>query len=215
MKTKQLLLVATLAVVPLIIMSGCNMGQYEEPRYTATAPDENNIELRDYAPKIVAQVEVSGEREEAISQGFRMIADYIFGNNLPKEKIAMTAPVIQQAAPAGEKISMTAPVLQQQSGATNKWVVQFVMPSEYTLATLPKPVNSAVQLRELPAKHMVAIRFSGSTRAANIAEHQALLDAYVNAQHLKTTGAPVLAFYDPPWTLPFFRRNEIMLELVK
>ena len=162
---------------------------------------------------IAAEVEVTGERKEAISKGFRLIADYIFGNNEPKAKIAMTTPVIQQAdaKKAGEKIAMTAPVIQQGDGKS--WKVQFIMPTEYTLETLPKPVNPAVKLRALKPKKMVVIRFSGSTGDENIAKKTAELEAYVKANKLHTTGEPVLAFYDPPWTLPFFRRNEVMLEL--
>ncbi len=197
---------------PLITLSGCNMGQYEEPTHTVTQA-ERGIELRDYAPVIAAEVTVTGERKEAIRQGFRLIADYIFGNNEPQANIAMTAPVIQQAdaKQAGESIAMTAPVIQQGEGT--RWTVQFIMPSEYTLATLPKPINPAVKLRPLKAKQMVAIRFSGSTGDENIAKHTAQLRDYVKANKLHTVGTPVLAFYDPPWTLPFLRRNEVMLEL--
>lgn len=198
--------------VPLITLSGCNMGQYDEPAYTAeTAAD--GIEIRDYAPMIAAETRVTGERKEAINQGFRLIADYIFGNNAPNTKIAMTAPVIQQAqgTSAGEKIAMTAPVIQQ--GAGEGWLVQFIMPPEYTLETLPKPNNPAVKLRALKPEKRVVIRFSGSTGDENIAKKTAELEAYVKAQKLRTTGAPILAFYDPPWTLPFFRRNEVMLRI--
>jgi hypothetical protein len=199
------------ALLPLIAISGCNMGQYEEPRYTASTVD-GAIEIREYDTMIAAEVTVTGERKEAISNGFRLIADYIFGNNAPNANIAMTAPVIQQAdATKGENIAMTAPVIQQGDG--QRWTVQFIMPSEYTLATLPKPNNDAVKLREVKGKRMVVIRFAGSTGDENIAAHRAKLEAYVKANGLKTTGEPVLAFYDPPWTLPPLRRNEIMLEI--
>ena len=209
---RKLLLGVAVGVLPVLLMSGCNMGQYEGPSYTLAGVETDGIEIRSYAPKIVAQVEVSGERETAISEGFRLIADYIFGNNAPNAKIAMTAPVLQQAA-EGQKIAMTAPVLQQRTG--NAWIVQFVMPSEYTLETLPKPNNPAVKLLKTLPQKMVVIRFSGTTRAANLAEHQQRLTDYIAKQKLKTVGAPVFAFYDPPWTLPFFRRNEIMLELAQ
>ncbi len=198
---------------PLVTLSGCNMGQYAEPAHTAQKFDAG-IEVRDYAPMIAAEVEVSGERKEAISKGFRLIADYIFGNNEPKEKIAMTTPVIQQAdaKKAGEKIAMTTPVIQQADGGS--WKVQFIMPAEYTLETLPKPVNPAVKIKQIAGKKMAVIRFSGATGDdAKMAAKRAELEAYVKANNLKTTGEPVMAFYDPPWTLPFFRRNEIMLEL--
>lgn len=197
----------------LLMVSGCNIGQYEEPAYAASAV-ENNIEIRDYKPVIAAEVEVTGERNEAISKGFRLIADYIFGNNEPKAKIAMTTPVIQQAdaKKQGEEIAMTTPVIQQAEG--KGWKVQFIMPAEYTLQTLPKPVNQAVKLREVKGRKMAVIRFSGTTSDdAKIAAKTAELEAYIKARGLHSTGAPVLAFYDPPWTLWFMRRNEIMFEI--
>lgn len=211
---KRLLYSAALLAVafPLLALSGCNMGQYDEPAFTVSKA-ENGVELRDYAPLIAAEVEVTGERKEAINQGFRLIADYIFGNNAPNAKIAMTAPVIQQAegTKKGESIAMTAPVIQQGKG--QNWKVQFIMPPEYTLETLPKPVNPLVKIKEIAGKKMVAIRFSGSTGDENIAKHTALLREYIKANKIQTTGEPVLAFYDPPWTLPFLRRNEVMLEI--
>jgi len=205
---KTLAVIAVLVVAAGATLVGCNVGQYEEPAYTATA-QEGAIEQRAYAPVIAAEVTVAGERREAISAGFRLIADYIFGNNQPNQKIAMTAPVIQQPS---EKIAMTAPVIQQAEG--DKWVVQFIMPSQYTLETLPKPNNPQVKLKPLAARDMVVIRFAGSSKdEALIAEKIAELEAYVAAHGLKTRGAPVLAFYDPPWTLPPLRRNEVMLAI--
>jgi len=189
------------------------MGQYDEPAYTASAV-QNGIEVREYAPVIAAEVEVTGARKEAVNKGFRLIADYIFGNNEPKAKIAMTTPVIQQADAkrAGEKIAMTTPVIQQGDG--HSWKVQFIMPPEYTLETLPKPVNPAVKIKKIASKKMAVIRFSGITSddekmAAKLAE----LKEYVKANNHETTGEPVMAFYDPPWTPWFMKRNEIMLEL--
>jgi hypothetical protein len=114
------------------------------------------IEIRDYAPMIVAEVSVKGDRETAISAGFRMIADYIFGNNISSQKVAMTAPVIQEP---GEKIAMTAPVTQQ--GSEGVWLVRFVMPSSYTMQTLPKPNSAEVLLKEVEGKRFAVIRFSG------------------------------------------------------
>ena len=212
--TKRLLVGVALGAlaVPLITLSGCNMGQYAEPAHAAQKMGDG-IEIREYTPVIAAEAITTGDRKEAINAGFRLIADYIFGNNEPKAKIAMTTPVIQQAEEkrGGEKIAMTTPVIQQADGKS--WKVQFIMPAEYTLATLPKPNNPAVKLREIKAKKMVVIRFSGSTGDENIAKKTAELQEYVKANKLHTTGEPVLAFYDPPWTLPFFRRNEVMLEL--
>jgi len=169
-----------------------------------------DIEIRDYAPMIVAEAEVSGEREEAIGQGFRIIADYIFGNNIASQAVAMTAPVTQQIS---EKIAMTAPVTQQGEG--NSWNVRFVMPSSYTLATLPKPKNDAVKLKEISGKRFAAIRFSGMAGTDSLKEHTDTLTRFMDDNTLKALSEPTYAFFNPPWTLPFLRRNEVMVEIAK
>jgi hypothetical protein len=208
---KLMLYVAAPLAVVLALMNGCNVGQYQEPAFTVS-DKVDGIELRDYAPALAAEVQVKGARKEAINQGFRLIADFIFGNNTAQTKVAMTAPVIQQAT--SQKIAMTTPVIQQGEGGA--WVVQFIMPSEYTVETLPKPNNKEVKIKPIPARQMAVIRFSGSTKDDHkIAEKTAELEAYIVTKKLKTKGAPVLAFYDPPWTLPFLRRNEVMLEIRK
>jgi hypothetical protein len=183
------------------------MSKVEEPKYKVVEKD-GDIEFRDYAPMIVAEAEVSGDQNKALGEGFRVIADYIFGNNASSQKVAMTAPVTQQRS---EKIAMTAPVTQQSEGGSGR--VRFVMPAGYTLQTLPKPNNPAVTLKEIGSKRFVAIRFSGFAGAGNLARHAAELNTFVSARHLKTLAAPTYAFYDPPWTLPFLRRNEVMVEI--
>lgn len=186
---------------------GLVVSNVEQARYTV-AETRGNIELRDYAPMIVAEAEVSGERKEAIQQGFRMIADYIFGNNISAQKVAMTAPVTQQAS---EKIAMTAPVTQQ--GGGNSWNVRFVMPANYTLATLPKPKNDAVKLKEISGTRFAAIRFSGMGGDESLKQHTDELNQFLKEHQLEAVSAPTYAFFNPPWTLPFLRRNEVMVEI--
>lgn len=181
----------------------------EQAKYTV-AEQHGAIEIRDYAPMIVAEVEVSGERKVAINQGFRMIADYIFGNNTSSKKVAMTAPVVAQQA--SEKIAMTAPVIQQKSD-TGNWKVHFVMPSAYTMDTLPKPNNEAVKLIEIPAKRYAAIRFSGIGSSKRLEQKTAILEAFLKEKHLEPLAPPTYAFFNPPWTLPFLRRNEVVIEI--
>ena len=141
------------------------MSNVEQPKYAAVQRI-NNIEIRDYAPMIVAETQVSGQQREAIGRGFRTIAPYIFGDNLSAQKIDMTAPVTQQV---GEKIAMTAPVTQQGDG--EMWQVRFVMPSSYTMATLPKPKNPTVTLKEIPAIRLAVIRFSGLAGPESLKRH--------------------------------------------
>lgn len=199
----------------LLITSSVTMAKYEEPDFQVIE-SQNDIQIRAYKPMIVAEVEVSGERSVAIKQGFRLLADYIFGNNqaiesssTTSERIPMTTPVIQQK---NEKIPMTTPVSQQ---AKNKnWVVQFVMPKSYTLKTLAKPNNPQVEIRELPAYKAVTIRFSGMSTRQNLQKHLTELRNFVSSHDLKVIDNPIYAFYNPPWTLPFLRRNEIILKLM-
>jgi SOUL heme-binding protein len=179
----------------------------EHPKYLLVERS-GKIELRDYAPMIVAEAEVRDERREAINKGFRIIADYIFGNNTASKKVAMTAPVTQQGT---EKIAMTAPVTQQSDGLS--WRVRFIMPSKYTMETLPKPNDSAVLLKEIPAKRVAAIRFSGFSTAENLDRHAKELNAFLSERNLVPQSPLTYAFYNPPWTLPFLRRNEILVEV--
>lgn len=188
----------------------------EEPKYevrTSQAP----FELRHYAPTLIAQTLVEGDMDAASNKGFRLIADFIFGNNLAAgseqaAKIAMTAPVTVE--PQSSKIAMTAPVtIEAQSGSVQQWRVHFVMPSQYTLANIPKPKNSAVTLHELPSKYFVVHRYSGFNTEARVQEKTDEALAWTKQQSLKVVGTPQLSRYDPPWTLPMFRRNEIMVEV--
>jgi len=181
----------------------------EQPKYE-TVETADNIEIRGYAPMIVAETDVSGERRTAIGEGFRTIAGYIFGNNLSSLKVPMTAAVTQQAS---EKIAMTAPVTQQGDGET--WHVRFVMPANYTTDTLPKPNNPAVKIKEIAAKRFAVIRFSGWAGDESLKRRTEELDAFIKSKNLKPLSAPTYAYYNPPWTLPFFRRNEIMIEIAR
>jgi len=193
----------------LLAMSGTIMSQVNEPKFKVIE-SHGNIEIREYAPLLVAEVRVEGERKEAISKGFRMLADYIFGNNAPRQKISMTAPVTQQQ---GEKIAMTSPVIQQASDHSGQWKVRFVMPAEYTLETLPMPNNRQVEVLSIPAKRYAVIRFSGLASQESLQRHLGELVKYAKETNLKTLGEPIFAFYNPPWTLPFLRRNEVMMEV--
>lgn len=181
----------------------------EQAQYTVVE-QHTAIEIRDYAPMIVAEAEVAGEREEAINQGFRIIADYIFGNNVSAQEVAMTAPVTQTSS---EKIAMTAPVTQH--GGEGNWKIRFVMPASYTMETLPKPNKDAVKLIETEGKRFAVIRFSGRGSNESLKEQEEKLKSFIDEKDLKTVSTVAYAFYNPPWTLPFLRRNEVMVEVAK
>ncbi len=178
----------------------------EEPAYTVTR-SHDVFEIRRYEPYIVAEVVVPGPADEAGNQGFRILAGYIFGNNKGSRTLDMTAPVTQ--TPAAATIPMTAPVTQAQG--QGGYVVRFVMPRGSTLENLPEPVDARVELREASAKTVAVIRYSGFWSQANYEEHLAQLREALAKAGIATEGEPVLSRYDPPFTLPFLRRNEVWL----
>lgn len=187
----------------------------EEPAYTVTQTTEV-FEVRQYAPYLVAEVVVPGPASEAGNQGFKLLAGYIFGKNKGERKLEMTAPVTQtplpSSPPAPVKLEMTAPVTQ--TAIAGGFLVQFVMPKGYTLATLPEPLDAQVKLREVPGKRVAAIRFSGSwSQSTYEAQLQTLRNA-LGAAGLATQGEPVSSRYNSPFSLPFLRRNEVWLNLV-
>ena len=193
----------------------------EEPAFDVLERDDR-IELRAYAPLVVAETLVDGDLSTASSRGFRAIASYIFGANRSvrgaegSEKIAMTAPVVVE--PASQRIAMTAPVTVEPQGSAaltdaNRWRVQFVMPKGSQLATLPRPDDPAVTLREVPGAQRAVLRFSGFAGEDKVSALTTELRAWIGARALTEVGAPQLARYDPPWTLPFLRRNEVMIEV--
>lgn len=188
----------------------CSMASaIEEPKYTVVR-QYDGFEIREYAPYLVAEVVVPGPSEEAGNQGFRILAGYIFGKNKGERKIAMTAPVAQAPAPA--KIEMTAPVTQ--AAVSGGYVVQFSMPGEYTLETLPEPLDPQVKLKEVPGGRFAVIRYSGTWSERNYTEHLEKLERGVEAAGLRPTGSPIYSRYNAPFVPWFMRRNEIWLKLV-
>lgn len=209
-----------LHIHPLILFSALslcaplNVMATEEPKYELIEKS-GDFELRQYHPMLIAEVLVDGNMDQASSKGFRLIADYIFGNNITRTgssgKINMTAPVTIE--PRSEKISMTIPVtLEKISG---QWRVNFVMPSQYSLDTIPSPNNKQVKLREIPARQVAVLEFSGFANETNTAKRTQELLKWMDKKNLISTSSIELARYNPPWTLPFLRRNEIITEYIK
>ena len=209
-----------------LLISGAAMAT-EEPNYTILSKTEN-FELRRYESQLVAQTWVSGDQDAASRAGFKILADYIFGNNTAlsgeSSKISMTAPVAMQfeakqsatkqnGSNESQKLAMTAPVSikQEQHQNDGKWRVQFTMPSQYTMQTLPKPNNLDIAIIEVPPQTYGVIKFSGLAGAEKVAAKTAELQSWMQTQKLTVTGTAELARYNPPWTLPFMRRNEIII----
>jgi hypothetical protein len=180
----------------------------EEPSYEVVRRlDGADVELRRYAPYVVAQVRVDGPSDRADSEGFRVLAGYIFGKNRGERRLEMTAPVTRSAAPV--KLEMTAPVTR--TADAEGYVVQFVLPRDVSLATAPEPIDPRVQLREVPGGLVAAIRYSGTWSQANYEEHLRTLEATLRDAGIAWTGEPVLSRYNGPMTPWFLRRNEIWL----
>jgi len=169
-------------------------------------------EIREYPVHIVAQTTVKGTYREALNLGFRIVAGYIFGGNTRKQSIAMTAPVTAQRD-ISEKISMTAPVLATTQGDSH--IISFGMPRSYTLETLPKPLDSRVEIVSIPLKRYAALKFSWSRADARVKIMEIKLLSALARDKVEVAGSPVYAGYNAPWTPPWMVRNEIMVEIVK
>ena len=181
----------------------------EEPHYIST-PVTAGVEVRRYGPRIAAETTVSADEDRARNVGFRRLANYIFGANHRDEAISMTAPVAQQSDRRGDDIAMTAPVAQTRA-ADDRWTIRFFMPSKWTMETLPTPDDDKVRLVSVPGESVAVLRFSGDRSPGAVAARTEELVEVLRDSGIEPTGEPVAWFYDPPWTLPFRRRNEIAI----
>ena len=179
----------------------------EEPSYRVMTQSEP-FEIREYPPLIVAQVEVPGDLSEATSAGFRLIANYIFGNNISVRGGGLTT-----AEPVPEKIAMTVPVIAEGKGDKKTWLIQFVMPKQYTMDTLPKPNNPEVKLLAVGPQKLAVIRFTGFVSDDKVEEKTAELMAWIKSRNTLPLGNSRLARYNPPWSIPWMRRNEILIPI--
>jgi hypothetical protein len=189
-----------------LLLTGVNAMATEEAPYTVIKTDDI-FELREYASQILAEILVDGDLEDAGNKAFRPLFHYISGDNKSRGKIAMLAPVSQELA--GEKISMTAPVRQER--AQEKWAVSFMMPTSYTMETLPTPDDPNIKLRQIPARRVAAVRYSGLWSKEKFLLNKDKLDAWIKKNRFTVVGEPVWARYNPPFTLWFMRRNEILI----
>jgi len=195
-----------IVAIAVIIIGVMDAMAIEEVNYKVVEKD-NKFEIRDYAPHILAETIVEGDLEEAGNKAFNRLFRYISGDNRSRKKVAMTAPVSQQ--PMGEKIKMTAPV--GQSRVQEKWAVSFMMPSSYTLKTLPEPEDPNIILRQVPARRMASVRYSGFWSEKRYLRYKLELESWIRERGLTSVGDPIWARYNPPFTLWFLRRNEILI----
>jgi hypothetical protein len=204
-----LFMVLVIAIVPFAAAA------VDEPPHKVVLK-EGGFEIRQYESMLVAEVIVSGDMRKAGSKGFRPLADFIFGNNKPAEKIAMTAPVTRTAASKKKstKIEMTAPVTRVEN-EDKSWTVAFVMPQKWTKENLPQPNNKDVIIRQVSSELMATIKFSGRGSEASHQKNQKKLEKWLAEKGYVITGEPRYAGYDAPWVPWPLRRNEVMIPVAK
>lgn len=195
-------------IATLIIGGTMDAMAIEEAVYNEVIK-EGKFEIRDYAPQILAETLVEGDLEQAGNEAFNRLFRYISGDNRSRRKVEMTAPVSQE--PKGEKIKMTAPLGQER--VQEKWAVSFMMPASYTLETLPEPVDRRINLRQVPARRMAVVRYSGFWSEKNYLRYKMELESWIRDRGITIVGAPVWARYNPPFTPWFLRRNEILIPI--
>ncbi len=183
----------------------------EEPKYEVLS-QKNGYEIRMYDPYIVAETNVKGSYNETLREGFKNIADYIFGNNTKAQKIAMTAPVLNsEEGDVSEKIAMTVPVISE--GDSKERKISFVMPSKYTLETLPKPNTDLVTLREVPGRKVAVLKYTWYSSAKRVEAKKKILEAKLNEDGIENVSDFYSALYNPPFSMPFVLRNEILVDI--
>ena len=193
-------------VIATFLFGGC--ATVPEPIHKVVTRN-NGYEVREYSGYLVAETTVSGPWKEALNEGFRRLYSYISGNNEGQAKVSMTAPVLSRPP---EKIEMTAPVLQE-TGAGDEQIVSFIAPASYTLETIPVPKDPRIRIREVPAFHAAVLRYGGWTDPEKIERKTEELRSLLARDGLTPVPPFLSAQYNPPWTIPPFRRNEIIVKI--
>jgi hypothetical protein len=177
--------------VTLLLLIGAQTSMAIEEASYVVLKSDGKLEVREYAPHVLAETLVEGDLENAGSIAFQKLFRYISGDNVSQAKVAMTAPVSQ--VPASEKIEMTAPVGQQR--VQERWAVSFMMPKSYTLSSLPQPKDPSVVLRQVPAQKIAVVRYSGTWSEKNYSRHKLELESWMRKTGLTASGPEVWARY--------------------
>ncbi len=167
---------------------------FENPATYQVISSNEEVEIRQYEPIIVGWVNIKREHEDVVNKGFPILFKYISGNNSTEQKLEMTAPVLQE-------------------GNGEKWRLGFIIPAQYTIETVPKPNDDRLKIELIPSKKLISLKFSGGNTNRNMNRHQEILAEYIEANNIKTVGNFTFAYYDAPWTLPFLRHNEVLIEI--
>lgn len=210
-KSKMNILYIVLGIIFVLLIAWIIIGyfssQVEHLKYKVI-DSSKEYEIRELEEHLIIETEVTGGWDTGGREAFNILAGYIFGNNISKEKIAMTAPVVESKS---EKIAMTAPVIAEPSN-NDLMVYSFVLPAKYTLENLPKPTDSRVKIKKIDKKKIAVLRFSGFFNNAIYEKKKQELIKYLERDGLKY-GKISSAGYNPPWTPPFTNRLEVWAEL--
>lgn len=197
----------------VFLNTGCSLfgiRTVEEVSYELIEANGNK-EIRQYQPRIIAKTKITGDYKSSQKQGFRILADYIFGKNSKQQKVSMTSPVTQEVK--STKIPMTAPVTHEKGNGT--WTMTFAMPLEYKkISDLPTPLDKRIILQEHPGGLFAVIRYTWLTSENRNQEKYSELVEWLDKEgKYESIHEPYYAGYDPPWTIPFLRRQEILVEI--
>lgn len=200
-----------IVVLVALFISGCSVfgdnGVESAPYIVIHSDDAKQIDVRNYESMIL----VSASSKDGDNRAFRKLFKYIAGENKGTQEIAMTAPVFIDGNDQGREIAMTAPVFM--SDSVDEPSMSFVMPSDFTLATTPEPLDASVTISEVKNYKVAAIKFSGTLRRGNVEEHTRILRNWLDSNGYEQIGAPVKAGYNGPLTIPFLRHNEVLIEI--
>ena len=204
-----------LAIVAVLMQSGCSVfgiRSTEEASYIVL-DEQDEFQLREYAGLVIVETTVNAGFDKAGKEAFGRLFGYISGENRTAQKITMTAPVLadEENSATGESIDMTAPVIADE--ATDGWRYAFVLPNSFTIADAPIPTDPKVRLVEVQPKLVAVLRYSGLLNEGDFRDNSARLLHWISENQLESLSLPRVAGYDPPWTLPFLRRNEVMIDV--
>ena len=204
-----------IAFLMIVFQTGCSLfgvRTAEEANYQIIDA-QDPFEVREYEALLVAETIVDANFDEAGNIAFKRLFGYISGANRAQQEIAMTAPVmaLDEQPSDGEKIAMTAPVSGEKVALG--WRFAFVLPAEYSLDSAPLPTSPEVKLALLPARRVAVVRYSGSRSEVAYDRNLESLRGWMRQRQLEAASSPRFAGYDPPWTLPFLRRNEVLIDI--
>jgi len=208
-------IMVTFSIVTSTLLSACSMfgnSGVDIAPYSVLEKD-GAIEIRRYDTMVLATADMPGGMNKGDNQAFQKLFDYISGANVTADKIAMTAPVFMQEKQEGQKIEMTAPVFMSEN--ENSETMSFVLPASFNFETAPKPTDPAVRLEKVENFIVAAVEFSGFLSQSNIQTHRQTLENWIKASNYTQTAPYQIAGYNPPWTIPFLRRNEVLIPVEK